>query len=111
MNNILVGKCDSNCNDAIEISQEEALNLLGELNNWTLTPDDKEISKSYSFKNFSQVMFFVNAVAYICQTANHHPDIKLGYNYCEIKFTTHAIGGLSRKDFACAAKIDKLIDE
>jgi 4a-hydroxytetrahydrobiopterin dehydratase len=32
----------------------------------------------------------------------------VGYNYCRVKFTTHAIGGLSENDFICAAKIDLL---
>jgi 4a-hydroxytetrahydrobiopterin dehydratase len=32
----------------------------------------------------------------------------LGYDYCRIAYTTHAIGGLSQNDFICAAKIDRL---
>jgi 4a-hydroxytetrahydrobiopterin dehydratase len=54
-------------------------------------------------------MGFVNAVAWIANQEMHHPDICLGYNYCEITFTTHAIDGLSRNDFICAAKIDRLL--
>jgi 4a-hydroxytetrahydrobiopterin dehydratase len=32
----------------------------------------------------------------------------VGYNYCRVRFTTHAINGLSENDFICAAKIDHL---
>jgi len=32
----------------------------------------------------------------------------VGYNYCKVEFTTHAISGLSENDFICAAKIDRL---
>ena len=55
-------------------------------------------------------MSFVNAVAWIANQENHHPDMKVGYNYCEIDYSTHAIGGLSENDFICAKKIDALLD-
>ena len=54
-------------------------------------------------------MSFVNAIAHIANQENHHPDIKLGYNYCDITLTTHAIHGLSENDFICAAKINQLL--
>jgi len=53
-------------------------------------------------------MSVVNAVAHIGYTADHHPDLEIGYDYCRIKFSTHSIGGLSTNDFICAAKIDLL---
>ena len=39
-------------------------------------------------------------------TLCHHPDLEVGYNNCRVRFTTHAIRGLSENDFICAAKID-----
>ena len=55
------------------------------------------------------VLFLVNAVAYIAQKQGHHPDMQVGFNFCHIKFTTHAIDGLSQNDFICAARIDQLL--
>ena len=57
------------------------------------------------------LLSFVNAVAHIANTEDHHPDLELGYNYCRMKFSTHSIGGLSENDFICAAKIDALATE
>ena len=37
------------------------------------------------FKNFYKTMAFVNAIAWIANQENHHPDIEVGYNYCVIK--------------------------
>ena len=54
-------------------------------------------------------MGFVNAVAWIANQEGHHPDIRLGYNYCHITYTTHALNGLSENDFICAAKINQLL--
>jgi 4a-hydroxytetrahydrobiopterin dehydratase len=86
----------------------EIKKLLSNLNNWTLSTNDKEITKKYSFKNFYHVMSFVNALAWVANQEGHHPDLQVGYNYCNISFTTHAINGLSENDFICAAKIDLL---
>jgi 4a-hydroxytetrahydrobiopterin dehydratase len=50
----------------------------------------------------------VNAVAYIANAEDHHPDLEVGYDYCRVVFATHSIGGLSQNDFICAAKLDQL---
>jgi len=83
--------------------------FLDQLKGWHVSEDGKALHKKFSFKNFYQTMAFVNAVAYIANQENHHPDIQVSYNFCVIDYTTHAIGGLSRNDFICAAKIDTLI--
>jgi 4a-hydroxytetrahydrobiopterin dehydratase len=50
----------------------------------------------------------VNATAWISHREDHHPDLEVGYRQCRIRYSTHAIGGLSENDFICAAKIDAL---
>jgi 4a-hydroxytetrahydrobiopterin dehydratase len=54
-------------------------------------------------------MAFVNALAWIAHAEDHHPDIEVGYRNCHVRYSTHAIGGLSENDFICAAKIDALL--
>ena len=56
-----------------------------------------------------KVLAFVNAVAWIANQENHHPDLEIGYNYCHITLMTHALKGLSMNDFICAAKFDRLL--
>ena len=91
------------------LTREEADRYLKKLApDWALTPDFKQIHKDFKFKGFQGTMFFVNAVAWIAQQEGHHPDLEVGFNHCLVRYTTHAIGGLSENDFICAAKIDKL---
>lgn len=90
------------------LTRDEINKLIEEVHDWTVSPDGKWITRRFQFKNFYQTMAFVNAVAWIANIENHHPDMEVGYNYCHIKFTTHAIHGLSKNDFICAAKIDSL---
>ncbi len=88
------------------LSQDEAKNLLGQLDGWKL--HDNRISKTFEFKNYYQVIAFVNAVAWMTHREDHHPDMTVGYNKCGVEYSTHAIGGLSENDFICAAKVEAL---
>jgi 4a-hydroxytetrahydrobiopterin dehydratase len=88
------------------LSQDEAKNLLGQLDGWEL--HDNSISKTFEFKNYYQVIAFVNAVAWMTHREDHHPDMTVGYNKCGVEYSTHAIGGLSENDFICAAKVEAL---
>jgi 4a-hydroxytetrahydrobiopterin dehydratase len=54
-------------------------------------------------------MAFVNAVAWIAHEQDHHPDLEVGYSRCRLRYSTHDVGGLSRNDFICAAKVDALL--
>ena len=73
-------------------------------------PPDGMLAKTYKFKNYFETMAFVNAVAWIANTEDHHPDLAVGYSRCRVDYSTHAIGGLSENDFILAAKIDGLSD-
>ncbi len=86
---------------AIEIAE-----LLKDLTGWSRKGG--VISKTYQFKNYYEAVAFVNATAWISNRADHHPDIVLGYNQCEVNYTSHDVGGLSGRDFVCATKIDSL---
>lgn len=77
---------------------------------WAVTDDGLEISRSFSFPAYSRTLGFANAVAWVAITEGHHPDLLVSYGSCKVSFTTHAIGGLSDNDFICAAKVDRLID-
>ncbi len=92
------------------LTREEAERYLKKLTpDWQLSTDSKQIHKDFKFKGFNGTMGFVNALAWIANQENHHPDLDVGYGHCLVHYTTHAIGGLSENDFICAAKVDKLL--
>lgn len=90
---------------------EQAVQLMGQVPDWELRPDGRELIRRFKFKNFYETMAFVNAIAWMAHQENHHPDLELGYNYCMVRYSTHAIGGLSDNDFICAAKVDQLMTQ
>ena len=92
------------------LNEEQINNLLPQLNKqWQVSDDKRMIKRSLSFNNFYETMAFVNALAWIANSENHHPDLEVGYNYCHVSFMTHALNGLTHNDFICAAKLDKLL--
>lgn len=90
------------------LNDAEVKTRLAQLKGWELA--QAEIVKTYPFKNYHETMAFVNAAAWISHREDHHPDMVVGYNKCTVRYSTHDVGGLSRKDFICAAKIDALFD-
>lgn len=77
---------------------------------WQVSADEKTISQDFKFKNYYQTMAFVNAIAWMAHRENHHPDLEVGYNHCLVRYTTHAIDGLSENDFICAQKVDEIAE-
>lgn len=75
---------------------------------WSLNDAGTEIRKRFLFKDFYRTMAFVNSLAWIAHREDHHPDLEVGYGHCVVRYSTHAIGGLSENDFICAAMIDAL---
>jgi len=110
MSDLITQSCEPCEGGVAPLTRDEALALISELDeDWTLTEDATEIRRDFHFKGFNRTMGFVNAVAWIANSEAHHPDLEVGWGHCLVRYTTHAIGGLSRNDFICAAKIDALM--
>ncbi len=52
-----------------------------------------------------------NLAAWLGDRQGHHPDIRFGWGYCEVAFTTHAAGGLTENDLICAARLNAITDD
>lgn len=88
------------------LTSEEAGELLQQLEGWQIS--GQQLEKRYEFKNYYQTMAFVNALAWVSHRQDHHPDLEVCWGHCTVRYSTHAIGGLSENDFICAAKADAL---
>ncbi|MDB5731310.1 MAG: pterin-4-alpha-carbinolamine dehydratase [Variovorax sp.] len=92
-------------------SATEIVAGLARLDGWRLTGDgaDVAIEKTFTFGNYFETIAFVNALAFIAHTQDHHPDLSVHYGRCVVRFNTHDVGGLSASDFDCAARADALL--
>ena len=94
------------------LSATEIVTQLSQLNGeqalgWRLI--DGALEKTFSFKDFHATMGFANAVAFIANAEDHHPDLALSYGKCTVRFNTHDVNGISVSDFFCASKVDALL--
>jgi 4a-hydroxytetrahydrobiopterin dehydratase len=93
------------------LDRDAAASYLAETRGWALDDAGKAISRTFRFRNYYETMAFVNALAYVANRQDHHPDLEVGYNRCTVRFSTHSVKGLSENDFICAARINALADE
>ncbi|MES1178148.1 MAG: 4a-hydroxytetrahydrobiopterin dehydratase [Myxococcales bacterium] len=91
----------------LEPGQVEA--LLAEVPGYQVDATRKVVSKEYKFPDFYETIAFVNALAYIANQEDHHPDLEVSYGKCKVSFTTHDAGGLTENDFICAARVNALL--
>lgn len=87
---------------------EEIRERLADLPGWEL--DGKTIRRRLRFADFPAAIAFVNRVADAAEAADHHPDILIHYREVTLTLWTHTQGGVTRKDLALAATIDRLAD-
>jgi 4a-hydroxytetrahydrobiopterin dehydratase len=103
----LIGKrCKPCASGTPPLTNAEADSLMSQLDGWQRY--DRLISRTYKFKDYYQTVAFVNAVAWLSHSEDHHPELAVTYNSCRVEYTTHSVHGLSENDFICAAKVDAL---
>ncbi len=111
MNHLSSQQCKNLPADISVIGQKDASEHILDLDpQWLPDTEQQTISHTFSFDNYYQTMAFVNVIAQIAHQQDHHPEMLIGYNRCTVKYTTHSVGGLSMKDFICAAKINAAHD-
>ena len=96
------------------LSATEIVTQLSKLNGeralgWRLI--DGALEKIYTFKNYPETIGFVNALAFIANAEDHHPDLAVSFSKCSVRFNTHDVDGISVSDFFCASKVDALFSQ
>ena len=90
-----------------KLAEGQVRELVGQLAGWTAQGD--RLKKTFTFKDFVTAMEFLNRVAEVAESEQHHPDFSVHYNKVSFEIWTHTVKGLSENDFILAAKIDALV--
>jgi len=72
------------------------------------TRDDSSIRTVTERADFRDALLYLGAVAYLAETAGHHPDVTISWNKVTLTLSTHSAGGLTANDFALARQISAL---
>lgn len=91
------------------LDPSQVAELLQRLPGWQLHGDGKAIAKDFRFSDFHHTLGFINAVGFMANHEDHHPDLEAGYGHCQVLWSTHDVGGLSLNDFICAARVEALL--
>jgi 4a-hydroxytetrahydrobiopterin dehydratase len=93
------------------LNAAEVVSGLARLEGWTLQGDGSAVAieKTFTFADYYETISFVNAVAFISNAQDHHPDLSVHYGRCKVRFNTHDVNGVSPTDFECAALVDALL--
>ena len=89
------------------LPKDEIKQKLGELPGWKFA--EEGIQKRYKLDSFMSAIDLVRRVADAAEAANHHPDILIQYDQVTFTLITHDAGGITRKDFDLAARIELLV--
>jgi 4a-hydroxytetrahydrobiopterin dehydratase len=86
-----------------KLSDDEIQSELAKLDGWELR--DGQLRRQFQFRTFLRALAFVNSVAYLSESAGHHPDITINYNKVTLRLITHSEGALTDRDFGLAGEI------
>jgi 4a-hydroxytetrahydrobiopterin dehydratase len=90
-----------------KLTEGQVRELVGQISGWSAQGD--KLKKTFTFKDFVTAMEFLNRVAEVAESEQHHPDFSVHYNKVSFEIWTHTVHGLSENDFILAAKIDALV--
>lgn len=81
---------------------------LADLKGWSPIEGRDAIHRRFGFKNFSEAWGFMTRVALMAEKMDHHPEWHNVYNRVDVVLTTHDAGGVTEKDIALAAFMNKI---
>ena len=79
------------------------------LNHWQEV--DGALQRELELPSFAEAIAFVNRVAELAESENHHPDIAVSYRKVTLRWTTHSAGGITDRDRELAARTDALVEQ
>ncbi len=89
------------------LSHAEVAARLSKVSGWTII--DGMLTKRYDTNGWPFTMLVVGAIAFLAESADHHPDLVVTWPHVTVKLSTHDAGGLSTRDFDLAAQIDETV--
>jgi pterin-4a-carbinolamine dehydratase len=89
------------------LSATEVATRLTDLPGWAVV--DGMLTKGYETNGWPFTMLVVGAIAFLAESADHHPDLIVTWPKVTVKLSTHDAGGLTTRDFDLARKIDETV--
>ena len=94
----------------VAATPSQVVMALVDLPGWRLHGEGEQIAieKEWRFASHAQALLFVNALGWLAETMNHHPELVLNQAHCLVRWRTHGVKGLRALDFEAARRTDAL---
>ena len=89
------------------LSDTDVHAALASMPGWSLAGG--AVRRTYRTDGWSHTLMVVNAIGFVCEAADHHPDLLVRWSSVDVALSTHSAGGITVKDLAAAAAIDAAI--
>jgi len=70
---------------------------------------ENAIQRFYETDGWPTTLMAVNAIGFLCEAADHHPDLSVSWGRITVRLNTHSAGGVTDKDLELAREIDRLV--
>lgn len=74
---------------------------------WTMDKD--WLVRTYKTDGWRSTMLAVNAIAFLAEAGNHHPDLEVHWDSIVVRLQTHSAGGVTEKDLQLAERIEATV--
>ncbi|HET8648856.1 MAG TPA: 4a-hydroxytetrahydrobiopterin dehydratase [Gemmatimonadales bacterium] len=88
-------------------SESELQELLGSLPGWHFA--EGQIRRTYVTDGWRTTLMVVNAIGFVAEAADHHPDLMVSWGRLTVGLNTHSAGGITDKDIALAREIERTV--
>ena len=103
---------DENCHHTKDsLSTSEISENLKQTPLWRHDDSRNLLTRTFKFGEYFQGPEFAVMVGEMADKQDHHPDLHIYYKKCTVEYTTHSAGGISRNDFICAARTDRIYQQ
>ena len=75
---------------------------------WVFEDGGKALTRSFTFKDFSEAFGFLTRVALHAERQDHHPEFTSVWNRVDFRLTSHDAGGVTERDVKLAEAINHL---
>ena len=89
------------------LADQEVRRRLAALPGWELR--DGAIRRTYQTDGWRGSVLVANAIAFICEAADHHADLTVTWPRVGVELSTHSAGGITAKDFEVATLIERQV--
>ncbi len=87
--------------------EEVRARLRRELPRWRL--EEGVLCRRFRIHGWKGALLVVGAVGHLAEAAWHHPEIRAGWGWVEVRLRTHRPAGITDKDFALARRIEEVV--